>query len=84
MQWQSFDENFDQLTHWVHDMESQVLSDPDLKATLQEKKAQLQNLKVSFFICYITKNPRVQGFRAVPYPITTICIGMHILYNLTN
>jgi nesprin-1 len=47
MQWQSFDENFDQLTHWVHDMENQVITDPDLKATLQEKKAQLQNLKVT-------------------------------------
>lgn len=46
MQWSSFDENFDQLMQWVHDTESQVMTEPELKATLQEKKAQLQNLKV--------------------------------------
>ena len=46
MQWSSFDENFDQLMQWVHDTESQVIVEPELKATLQEKKAQLQNLKV--------------------------------------
>jgi len=46
MQWSSFDENFDQLMQWVHDMESQVITEPELKGTLQEKKAQLQHLKV--------------------------------------
>ena len=46
MQLSSFEENFEQLQQWVHDTESQVLVEPELKATLQEKKAQLQNLKV--------------------------------------
>ncbi|KAK7104412.1 hypothetical protein V1264_019133 [Littorina saxatilis] len=45
MQWSTFDENFDQLMQWVHDMETQVIREPELKGTLQEKKAQLQNLK---------------------------------------
>nr|KAG5692778.1 hypothetical protein BaRGS_009394 [Batillaria attramentaria] len=45
MQWSSFDENFEQLMQWVHDMEGQTISEPELKGTLQEKKAQLQNLK---------------------------------------
>ena len=46
MQWSSFDENFEQLMQWVQDMEPHVMTEPDLKATLQEKKAQLQNIKV--------------------------------------
>ncbi|XP_076463750.1 muscle-specific protein 300 kDa-like isoform X7 [Babylonia areolata] len=45
MQWSSFDENFEQLMSWVSDMEAQVVAEPELKATLQEKKAQLQGLK---------------------------------------
>ncbi|XP_076442566.1 muscle-specific protein 300 kDa-like isoform X3 [Babylonia areolata] len=45
MQWSTFDENFDQLMQWVLETESQVMVEPELKATLQEKKAQLQNLK---------------------------------------
>lgn len=46
MQWSSFDDSFEQLMNWVHDMESQVIAEPDAKSTLQEKKAVLQNLKV--------------------------------------
>ncbi|XP_025103982.1 nesprin-1-like isoform X4 [Pomacea canaliculata] len=45
MQWSSFDDSFEQLMNWVHDMESQVIAEPDAKSTLQEKKAVLQNLK---------------------------------------
>ncbi|KAL8590280.1 hypothetical protein ACOMHN_006396 [Nucella lapillus] len=45
MQWSTFDENFEQLVQWVNDVESQVGVEPDLQATLQEKKAQLQSLK---------------------------------------
>ncbi|XP_035824390.1 nesprin-1 [Aplysia californica] len=45
MQWQSFDENFEQLQKWVAEVEAQMDSDPELKATLQEKKALLQHYK---------------------------------------
>ena len=46
MQWQSFDDSFDQLQKWVAGVEQQVQAEPELKATLQEKKALLQNYKV--------------------------------------
>ncbi|KAH9507324.1 hypothetical protein Btru_056910, partial [Bulinus truncatus] len=48
MQWQSFDENFDQLFHWVQDVESKVEMEPELKSSLQEKKALLQNYKTRY------------------------------------
>ncbi|KAK0046935.1 nesprin-1, partial [Biomphalaria pfeifferi] len=48
MQWQSFDENFDQLYQWVQDVESKVEIEPELKSSLQEKKALLQNYKTKY------------------------------------
>ncbi|GFO48198.1 nesprin-1, partial [Plakobranchus ocellatus] len=45
MQWQTFDDSFEQLQKWVNGVEQQVQAEPELKATLQEKKALLQNYK---------------------------------------
>ncbi|CAL1544282.1 unnamed protein product [Lymnaea stagnalis] len=48
MQWQSFDENFDQLYQWVVDVEAKVELEPEFKMTLQEKKALLQQYKTRY------------------------------------
>ncbi len=49
MQWSSFDENFEQLAKWIDDTENHVTAEPELKNSLQEKKAQLQQCKVQKF-----------------------------------
>ncbi|CAC5416629.1 SYNE1 [Mytilus coruscus] len=43
LQWYSYDENFDQFRKWFLDTEIKLREDTDLKATLSDKKAQLQN-----------------------------------------
>ena len=45
-QWSSYDENFDTFHKWLLDVEVKLKQDAELKATLPEKKAQLQNHKV--------------------------------------
>lgn len=47
MQWSSFDENFDQLEKWLGDTAEHVKEDAEVKNTLPEKKAALQNYRVS-------------------------------------
>lgn len=46
LQWSSYDENFEQFQKWLLDTEMQLREDTDLKATLPDKKAQLQNHRV--------------------------------------
>ena len=46
LQWSSYDENFEQFQKWLLDTEIQLKEDTDLKATLPDKKAQLQNHRV--------------------------------------
>ena len=50
MQWKSFDENFEQLAKWVTEVEGQMDSEPELKSSLQEKKALLGHYKVNFML----------------------------------
>ncbi len=44
----SFEESFEQFQKWLTEITSKVKVDSDLKATLQEKKMQLQSHKVGF------------------------------------
>lgn len=46
VQWTSFDESYEQLETWMKNMESQLKGDLPLRATLDEKKAQLNTYKV--------------------------------------
>lgn len=46
LQWSSYDENFEQFQKWLLDTEIKLREDTDLKATLPDKKAQLQNHRV--------------------------------------
>lgn len=47
LQWSSYDENFEQFQKWLLDTEIKLREDTDLKATLPDKKAQLQNHRVN-------------------------------------
>lgn len=51
MQWSSYSDGQDQLMKWMADTENQLQSDVDLKNTLQEKRMQLQNVRVSANPC---------------------------------
>ena len=46
IQWSSYDENYEQLQKWLLDTEVQLKEDTDMKGTLPDKKAQLQNHRV--------------------------------------
>lgn len=46
IQWSSYDENYEQLQKWLLDTEIQLKEDTDMKGTLPDKKAQLQNHRV--------------------------------------
>ena len=46
MQWASYDESYNQLVGWVRGAEQEVEGEIESKATLQEKKNQLQHYKV--------------------------------------
>ena len=47
IQWSSYDENYEQLQKWLLDTEVQLNEDTDMKSTLPDKKAQLQNHRVT-------------------------------------
>lgn len=62
MELASFEAQFEQQSKWLSDMEAQADTEPELKTTLQEKKALLQRYKVPEFILLycrvmIGKNP---------------------------
>ena len=46
LQWSSFDDNCGQLNKWLQQINSNLDADNELKATLNEKRNQLQNHKV--------------------------------------
>ena len=47
LQWSEFDDSFELIQRWIKDMERKT-SDPEHKADLGEKRAQLQKMKVCF------------------------------------
>lgn len=47
MQWSSFADSQEQLLRWMTETEAALRADVDLKNTLQEKRLQLQNHRVS-------------------------------------
>lgn len=47
-QWSSYADQSEHMQKWILEAELQLNEDSDLKATLPEKKAQLQNQKVRF------------------------------------
>lgn len=47
VQWTSFDDSYGQVEHWLREMESQLEGVTPLRSTLEEKKGQLQNYKVT-------------------------------------
>ena len=51
IQWSSYDENYEQLQKWLLDTEVQLKEDTDMKGTLPDKKAQLQNHRVRKCVC---------------------------------
>lgn len=54
VQWTSFDESYGQVEHWLRQMESQLEGQIPLRSTLEEKKTQLHNYKVSYrLICFL-------------------------------
>ena len=46
-QWTVYDDSVEQLQRWLQDLEAQVAADSALQNTLQEKKLQLERVKVS-------------------------------------
>lgn len=59
LQWSSYDDSFDQLHKWLVNVEAKLLGDAGLKATLHEKKQQLQTHKVgylAFSLSYMVRN----------------------------
>lgn len=47
-QWTVYDDSVEQLQRWLKDLESQIESDSQLQNTLQEKKLQLDRVKVIY------------------------------------
>ena len=45
-QWTVYDDSVEQLQRWLQDLETQVAADSALQNTLQEKKLQLERVKV--------------------------------------
>lgn len=45
LQWSEYDDSFEQIERWLKDMERRI-KDPEYKADLGEKRAQLQKSKV--------------------------------------
>ena len=48
LQWSSYDDSFDQFRQWINQAKAKF--DKELKATLQDKKVQLQSHKVGLKI----------------------------------
>ena len=47
-QWTVYDDSVQQLQRWLNDLETQVQTESQLQNTLQEKKLQLDRVKVRF------------------------------------
>jgi len=46
-QWTVYDDSVEQLRRWLTDLENQISTETQLQNTLQEKKLQLERVKVS-------------------------------------
>ena len=46
--WATYSDSAEQLDKWLHEVEALLKSDSELKNTLQEKRSQLQNSKVTY------------------------------------
>lgn len=47
-QWTVYDDSVEQLRRWLNDLENQLHAETQLQNTLQEKKLQLERIKVQF------------------------------------
>lgn len=59
MQWSSYSDGQDQLMKWMTDMEKLLQEDVELKNTLQEKRMQLQNIRVSRHTAALTSDRHI-------------------------
>ena len=48
-QWTVYDDSVEQLRRWLNDLENQIHTETQLQNTLQEKKLQLERVKVSIY-----------------------------------
>ena len=49
-QWTVYDDSIEQLRRWLNDLENQIHTETQLQNTLQEKKLQLDRIKVEMYI----------------------------------
>ena len=49
-QWTVYDDSIEQLRRWLNDLENQIHTETQLQNTLQEKKLQLDRIKVELYI----------------------------------
>ena len=54
-QWTVYDDSVEQLQRWLKDLESQVDADSAKQNTLQEKKLQLERVKVRDMFMFVYK-----------------------------
>ena len=47
-QWMVYDDSIEQLRRWLNDLENQIHTETQLQNTLQEKKLQLDRIKVGY------------------------------------
>lgn len=61
-QWTLYDDSIDQLTRWLGDLQRQQVAESELQNTLQEKKLQLERVKVNnIFFLKIRCRQNIQG-----------------------
>ena len=53
-QWTVYDDSIEQLRRWLNDLENQIHTETQLQNTLQEKKLQLDRIKVGVVYLYFT------------------------------
>ena len=49
-QWTVYDDSIEQLRRWLNDLENQIHTETQLQNTLQEKKLQLDRIKVELYL----------------------------------
>jgi nesprin-1 len=55
-QWTVYDDSIEQLSRWLRDLEDQLQAESHLQNTLQEKKLQLERVKVNHYHSLINVN----------------------------
>lgn len=56
-QWTVYDDSVEQLRRWLNDLDSQLRSETQLQNTLQEKKLQLERIKVNKHYTAVINTP---------------------------